>query len=149
MVVVAAACTQGEQGSFGLTGGGADAAYTCPPGSANAPYAVHASVTAHNPTSGSVAIRSVTAELTLVAVQGNWIQRLGDTYQAGHVPYSPTSAPPGTDTSISVTIPSACTNGKVATSARSYADYSVILLVSTSAGNFTVATRNHHRIYAA
>jgi hypothetical protein len=48
-----------------------------------------------------------------------------------------------------VTIRSACTSGATATSTRSYGDYLVILVVKTSAGVYSVATHNHHRITAA
>ncbi|MFI5284005.1 MAG: hypothetical protein ACHQ0J_12890, partial [Candidatus Dormibacterales bacterium] len=85
--------------------------------------------------------------LTLVAVKGGWIERVGDTYDAGLVKFAPDIAAAGADTTLAITIPSACTNGKI--SLASYGDYRVVLTVTTAIGVYSVAAKNRHRITLA
>jgi hypothetical protein len=53
----------------------------------------------------------------------------------------------GAGTTLTVTIPSACTARKTG-GQLSYADYSVTLTFVTSAGTFKIESRNRHRIVA-
>ncbi len=125
-----------------------DATYSCPASSNDAPYQLHASVDAHNPTSSAITIRSVTAVLKLEAVKGEWIEKVGDTYEAGNATFTPGSVAAGANTTIMVTIASACTSGKSTTAASSYGDYLVTLHITTSAGAFTMTSTNRHRLLA-
>jgi hypothetical protein len=110
---------------------------------------VHATVVLHNPTSSAVTIKSVTAEMTLEATQGTWQEKVGDTYSAGSATFTPASVAAGGDTTLQVTIPSACTNGRAGNAGKSYGDYQVTLRIATSAGTFTSTSKNLHRIVAA
>lgn len=92
---------------------------------------------------------SVAVVLTLAAVKGGWLEHVGDKYDAGGVTVSPGAVGAGSSASLNVTIPSACTNGKVPSSGASYGDYSVAFTVATSAGTHTIVSSNRHRITAA
>jgi hypothetical protein len=136
-------------GTFSLSNASVDPLHVCPRGSHNSSYDLHVTADAHNGTSGSVAIKTVTAVLTVASVNGSWLQQVGSKYDAGSVSYKPSSIAAGTDTTLHVTIPSACTNNSSAASAASFADYTVTLAVTSSAGTLRVASQNRHRITAA
>ncbi len=144
-LITASACSSS---TFALTNASVDQSYTCPVGANNAPYDLHATVDAHNGTSGSVTITSVNAYLTLEAVNGPWLEKVGDKYQASNVTVAPTSIAAGANASLQVTIPSACTNGKAANGA-SYGDYRATVHLATSAGNFSISSKTLHRLVAA
>lgn len=145
MALVVAAC-----GSSGFTVGGltVDGAFTCAPGSANAPYSIHATVPVDNSTSGKVQVKSVAAVLVVAAVHGQWLQKVGTKYDAGDVQFSPASVGAGAKSTLTATIPSACTNAQHTGTHDDYADYSVQLTIVTSAGTFHVTSQNRHRITA-
>jgi hypothetical protein len=69
-----AACSSS---TFALTNASVDSTYTCPIGANNAPYSVQATVDAHNGTSGTVRINSVTADMALEALNGPWLEKIG------------------------------------------------------------------------
>lgn len=125
-----------------------DATFACPPGSDNTPYQLHASLDAHNPTSTAVTIRSVTVQLKLQAIKGPWLEKIGDTFDAGSATFAPDSVAAGASTSIKVTIASACTSDKSIIAPLSYGEYAVTLHITTSAGAYTLTSRNRHRIVA-
>jgi hypothetical protein len=131
-----------------LTNASVDQSYQCPVGANNAPYELHTTVDAHNTTSKSVTINSVTADLTLEAINGPWLEKVGDKYQTSNVTVAPANVAPGAKASLKVTIPSACTNGK-ATNGASYGDYRVTVHLATSAGNFSISSKTLHRLVAA
>jgi hypothetical protein len=142
-----AACSGGSS-TLELTSASVDQSYQCPVGANNSPYDVHATVDAHNGTSKSVTISSVTADIMLEAVNGPWLEKVGDKYQANNVTVAPASVAPGANASLKVTIPSACTNGK-ATGGASYGDYRVTLHFATSTGNLSISSKGLHRLVAA
>jgi hypothetical protein len=136
-------------GSFNLSNASVDPRYVCPRGSNNTPYDIHASANAHNGTSVSVTVKTVTAVLTVASVHGSWLQQVGSRYEAGQVSFQPTGVGAGSDATLHVTIPSACTNNSGPSAAASYADYTVTLTVVSSAGTNRIETQNRHRITAA
>src|SRR5205807_5778842 len=142
------ACSS-DSSTFALTGAAVDPTYFCPGGANNAPYDIHATVAAHNGTNSAVGIRAVTARMTLMSVNGDWLEKLGSSYDAGTVQFSPASVSPGSTTTLKVTIPSACTSDKYGSSGSSFADYQVTIHVATSAGVFTIGAENQHEIIAA
>lgn len=144
-----AACSSGQPSTFAVTSASVDPTYWCPGGANNAPYDLHAKVDVRNGTSKSVTIDSATAQMKLIAVKGNWLEKVGDRYDAGSVTYSPTSVGAGSSAVVAVTIPSACTSGKYAASASSYGDYEVTMHLTTSAGAFSITANNQHQILAA
>jgi hypothetical protein len=135
--------------TFNLNNASVDALFACPRGSNNAPYNLHASTGAHNGTSSSVTIKTVTAVLTVASVHGTWLEQVGSKYNAGEVSFKPTRIDAGSDATLKVIIPSACTNNSGATSGTSYADYEVTLTVVSSAGTNRIDAQNKHRITAA
>jgi hypothetical protein len=141
------ACS-GTSSTFALNSASVEQAFTCPAGSNNAPYEIHATVDAHNGTTGAVTIKSASADLTLEAVKGPWLEKVGDKYQATQVTIEAATVARGANASLKVTIPSACTNGK-ATSGSSYGDYRVAVHIATSAGNFSISSKAVHRLIAA
>lgn len=143
------ACAVGSPPTFTLNSASVDSAYTCPVGTANAPYSLQAKIDVRNDTSSSVTIKSVAAVLTLAAVKGGWLEHVGDKYDASGVTYSPDVVGAGSSASLKVTIPSACTNGKTPSAGSSYGEYAVDLTVVTSSGTHTIASKNRHRIIAA
>ena len=144
---IVAGCSSGAP-KFSLDGGTVDATFACPVGSDNAPYPLHATVEAHNPTPDAVTIQSVTATLKLQATKGPWLEKIGSTYDAGSATFTPASVPAGANASIKVTITSACTSDKSILAPLSYGEYVVTLHVTTSSGSFTVSGKNRHRIVA-
>lgn len=149
VTVIASGCSVGAPSTFSLNGASVDATYTCPTGSDNAPYSVHAAIDLRNGTSSGVAIKSVAVAMTLAEIKGSWLERVGDKYEASGVTFTPATVAAGSSTSLKLTVPSACTNGKSPTGGASYGDYSVALVVTTSSGTHTIATKNRHRIIAA
>jgi len=143
-----AACSSSPT-TFALTGASVDPQFWCPGGAKNAPYDVHATIDAHNGTSSAVSITSVTADMTLTAVKGSWLEKVGDRYEAGTVKFEPSSIAAGSKASIKVTIPSACTSGSYGSSLTSSGEYSVNLRVTTTAGVQTISANNQHQILAA
>lgn len=149
VLLLGSSCAFGSPGTFNLNHASVDPGYSCPRGSHNVYYDIHASVDAHNGTSGSVTIKTVTAVLTLAAVHGAWLQQVGSKYDAGKVSYGPPQVGAGADSTLTLIIPSACTNGSEAGATPSYGEYSVTLTVISSAGTSRVDTLNRHRITAA
>lgn len=135
-------------GAFHLNNASVDARHVCLRGSNNAAYDIHASADANNGTSSSVTIKTVTAVLTLASVHGGWLQQVGSKYDAGSVSFTPSNVSAGSDATLHLTIPSACTNNSSAASTASYADYTVTLTVTSSAGTNTIEAQNRHRITA-
>jgi hypothetical protein len=149
VLVVLAACSIGAPSTFAVNGASVDSAYTCPFGSDNAPYAVHGIIEVRNGTSAAVSIKSVSAVMTLAAVHGSWLEPAGSRYEAAEVNFTPTTVSAGSSTSLRVTIPSSCTNGKAPGTGTSYGEYSVALTITTSTGTYRVVSGNRHRIIPA
>jgi hypothetical protein len=148
VAAVAVSCSSGSPGAFTLNGASVDSPYTCPPSANNAPYNLHATVEVRNGTSSSVTIKAVSAQLTLAAAKGSWLQKVGDRYDATAVKFTPATVGPGSSSSLQIAIPSACTSGKTANVDSSYGDYSVELWVFASSGSYRIASENRHRILA-
>jgi len=94
-----------------------------------------------------VTISSVDATMTLAAVKGNWLQKVGDKYDAGNVTFTPDTVGAGANATLAVTIPSACTGRSVNTPVAS-GEYSVTFTVITSAGTFKVDGKDKHQLLA-
>jgi hypothetical protein len=149
VIGVAAACTVGAPSTFTLNSASVDATYTCPLGATDAPYDLKAVIDVRNGTSSSVAIKSVSAAMTLVAVKGTWLEKVGEKYQASDIGFSPQTVAAGSSASLNVILPSTCTNGKAAVPDASYGDYSIAFTVMTSAGTQMIVSQNKHRIVAS
>lgn len=144
----AAGCSGGAPATFTLTRASVDSSYTCPSGAIDAPYSLHALIDVLNGTSSTVTIKSVTAVMTLAAVKGPWLEKLGDRYEADGVTPSLSTLGAGSSASMEVVVPSSCTQGK--TGAESgYGDYSVGFTVTTSSGTYRIESGNRHRIVAS
>jgi hypothetical protein len=148
-VCLCAACSTGEPSTFVVTAATADATYWCPGGASNAPYDLHATVAVHNGTSAAVTITSVTARLTLQAVKGSWLEKVGEAYDAGAATFAPSTVDAGASAVVKVTIHSACTSATYGNRDSSYGDYRVTMQVTTSKGAYPIAAGNLHRIMAA
>jgi hypothetical protein len=146
---IAAACTVGPAATFTLNSASVDATYACPVGAADAPYDMKAVIDVRNSTSSAVTIKSVAAAMTLVAVKGSWLEKIGDKYKASDIGFSPQTVASGSSASLNVILPSACTSGKAAVAGASYGEYSIAFTVVTSAGTQTIVSQNRHRIVAA
>ena len=145
---LAAACSS-HPTTFSLTGASVDPQYWCPGGAKNASYDLHATIDARNGTSKAVTINSVTAELTLTAVKGAWLEKIGDRYDAENVKFEPAGVAAGSSATIKVTIPSACTSGNYGSTLSSSGEYRVTMRVSTSIGVHAITASNQHKILAA
>ncbi len=143
-----AACSSASP-TFSLATASVDPTYWCPGGATNAPYDLHATIDARNGTGSGVTIESVSAVLTLESVNGAWLEKVGDRYDAATVPFSPSSVAPRSSTTLKLTIPSACTSGRYGAATSSSADYKVTMDVTTSAGSFSITAANRHEILAA
>ena len=144
-VVVLAGCSIGSPTTFTLDSASVDPSYSCPVGASNARYDVHGTIDVHNWTSDAVSISSVDATLTLTAVKGGWLQKVGDKYDAGNITFTPAEVGAGSSAKLDVTIPSACT-GRTANSPVASGDYVVGFAMITSAGTFRIESKDRHRI---
>jgi hypothetical protein len=147
-LVVAAACSSSRPATFTLDSASVDPTYYCPGGANNAPYDLHATVKVHNGTSKAVTIAAVTAQMTVASIKGSWLEKVGDRYDADGVKFEPATVAAGGNSSVKLTIPSACTSGKYGTGTSSSADYSVTVHLATSAGAFAITAANQHEIVA-
>jgi len=99
-----------------------------------------------NGTSSRVTFKSVTAVMTLVAVKGPWLEKVGDKYTpSGVISYISTLGA-GASASTQVIIPSSCTRAAAKAPEAIYGEYSVGFTVTTNTGTYTVLSGNHHRI---
>jgi hypothetical protein len=147
-VVLVSACSSSKPATLTLDSASVDPTYYCPGGANNAPYDLHATVRVHNGTSKAVTIEAVTAQMTVASIKGPWLEKVGERYNADGVKFAPATVASGADSSVKLTIPSACTSGKYGTGTSSSADYNVIVHLATSAGTFAVAAANRHEIVA-
>lgn len=145
---LAAACSSGSP-TFALTRASVDPTHWCPGGAKNAPYDLHATIDARNGTSSAVTIESITAEMRLTAVKGNWLEKVGDRYDAGSVKFEPSNVGAGSSASVKVTIQSACTSGAYGSTTSSFGEYEVTMHVTTSSGMYSISAGNKHEILAA
>jgi hypothetical protein len=147
-LVLVAACSTSKPATFTLNSASVDTTYYCPGGANNAGYDLHATVNVHNGTSKAVTIDAVTAQMTVASIKGSWLEKVGERYSADGVKFAPDTVAAGEDSSVKLTIPSACTSGKYGTGTSSSADYSVTVHLTTSAGTFTITAANQHEIVA-
>jgi hypothetical protein len=150
LIGIASGCSIGAPSTFTLNSASVDATYICPTGAANARYNLNATIDVRNGTSGTVTIQSVAAVMTLAAIKGSWLERVGDKYEATGITVSPQTVGAGSSAALKVTIPSACTNAKTTSTSTgvSYGDYSVMFSVATSSGTHTIQSQNRHRLVA-
>lgn len=147
-VLLLAGCSFGSSSTFAVSNASVDQGYTCPVGAKGLQYELHGTIDAHNGTSKTVTISAVTATMTLAAVKGGWLQKVGDRFDSGNVTFTPTSVGPGSSATIAVAIPSACT-GRAAGSPAAWGDYAVTFAITSSEGTFKVDSQNKHRIVTA
>lgn len=140
-------CGGGLSTGFTLSNASVQANFVCPAAATTTAYGLQATVASHNSTSSAVTIKSVSAAMTVVAVNGGWLQNVGYRYVATNAQFAPDRVAAGTGATVALTIPSACTNHKTG-GQLSYAEYSVALTVVTSTGTFKIDSRNRHRIIA-
>jgi len=145
IVLVATGCG-GSTAPFTLSNAMVDPNHPCASGSSNAAYDIHATVTGRNTTTAAVSISAVSAVMTLVAVHGGWLEPVGSTYTPDKIVVTPDRVGAGASATLSLTLPSACTNLAKSPGSGSYGDYSVTFRFVTSAGTFSVTSRNRHRI---
>jgi hypothetical protein len=149
LVLMCACSSAPPAATFSLTDARVDPIHVCAAGSVDASYDVHTTIQARNTTSKDVTIESATADMLLIRVSGKWLERVGDTYDAGSVAVSPSVVPAGATSKLQVTIPSACSSGRYGDAQSSAGSYRVTVHLVTSAGAFHVAAANQHQILAA
>jgi hypothetical protein len=149
LIAIVSACSIGGPSTFVLNNASVDESYVCPTSANDLAYTLHANIGVQNGTSTTVTIRSVAVVMILDSVRGGWLERVGDRYGARGVTVSPDRVGAGSSTSLVVTFPSTCTNGKVPNAGASYGDYSVSFTLFTSSGTHTILSQNRHRIVAA
>jgi hypothetical protein len=149
VVLLASACSGGQPSTFALGPAAADPTYWCPGNARNAPYDVHATVSAHNGTSSAVTIIAITAQMTLQDVDGTWLEKTGDSYNAGVASFTPRTVKAGGSQTIAVKFQSACTSAAYGAGGSSFGDYRITLHIATTAGSYSISAGNLHRILAA
>src|SRR2546428_2529605 len=87
--------------------------------------------------------------MTLTAVKGSWLEKVGDRYEANTVKFEPSRVAAGSSATIKVTIPSACTSGSYGSSLSSTGEYRVTVRVITSTRVHAISAGNQHQILAA
>ena len=149
LATLPAACSGGQPSTFSVTNASVDPTYYCPGGASDKRYDLNGTVDVRNGTSKAVTIQSLSAEMTLVAVQGPWLEKVGDHYDAGDAMFSPRSVGAGSTARVDVTITSSCTSDKYESGGSSRGDYLVAMHLVTSAGTYSVTAKNRHSIVAA
>jgi hypothetical protein len=149
LALLPAACSSSQPTTFSVSGASVDPTYFCPGGASDARYDVHGTVDVRNGTNGAVTIQSISANMTLVAVQGMWLEKVGDRYDAGDATFTPHSVGAGSTATVAVTITSSCTSDRYESGGSSRGEYAVAMHLVTSAGSFSVTARNHHALVAA
>jgi len=144
-VILCAGCSFGSPSTFTVTNASVDPSYTCPVSANNARYDLHGTVDAHNGTSKTVTISTIDAVMTLAAIKGGWLEKVGDKYDARNVSFTPDNVGAGANATLNVTIPSACT-GRSANAPVASGDYTVNFTITTSAGTFKLDSKDRHRI---
>jgi hypothetical protein len=144
-LIATAGCSSGSSPTFSVNNATVDQSYTCPAGANNARYDVHGTIDAHNSTSKAVTISGIDATMTLAAIKGGWLEKIGDRYDAGNGTFTPDSVGAGASTTINLTFSSACT-GRVASGPVASGDYKVTFTLSTSAGRFKIDSKDRHQI---
>jgi len=148
VVMLVTACSIGPTGPFKVTAAHLDSSHTCPEGSSNSPYQGHAMLDADNPTSKDVNISKVSAVITVVATHGNWLNKVGDKFDAVISSFSPKAVKAGSKTTVKVNIDLVCTNTSTGGNSSNYGDYTAEFTVATSAGTFKAKSQNNTRISA-
>ncbi len=87
--------------------------------------------------------------MKLTAVKGNWLEKVGDRYQADNVKFEPTSIGAGASATLKVTIPSACTSSVYGSTLSSSGQYQVTMHVITTSGAYSISAANVHEILTA
>lgn len=149
LALLPAACSSGQPPSFSVTSASVDPTYFCPGGVTDKRYDLHGTVDVRNGTNSVVSIQAISAVMTLVAVQGTWLEKVGDRYDAGDAAFTPRSVGAGSTASLDVTITSSCTSDNYQSGGSSRGDYAVAIRLVTSAGAYSVTAQNHHAIVAA
>lgn len=149
VAIVSLAGSCGGSGDFSLSNATTELAHACPSAVNNAPYDLHVTVEMRNGRSSSVSIKGVSALMTLTAIHGGWLQQVGYQYGREHLVFAPDQVAAGAGSTLKVIVPSSCTNQSPHGGPVSWADYSVVLTVITSAGTFKIETQKKHRIIAA
>lgn len=149
LVMLPAACSSGQPPTFSVTSASVDPTYFCPGGASDKRYDLHGTVGVRNGTSSVVTIQSISANMTLVSVQGAWLEKVGDRYDAGDASFTPRSVGAGSTATLDVTITSSCTSDKYESGGSSRGDYAVVMHLVTSAGSYSVTAGNHHAIVGA
>jgi hypothetical protein len=146
LVLLCCGCGGGTSSGFTLSNASVQANFVCP-AATTTQYGLQVTVASHNSTSSAVTIKSASAVMTVAAVNGGWLQDVGYRYNAVNLQFSPDHVAAGAGATLTLTIPSACTNRKTG-GQLSYAEYTVALTFVTSAGTFEIKSRNRHRIIA-
>lgn len=129
---------------FALTAASVDKQYNCPNSANRAPYDVHGTIDASNTLSNTVTIKSIDEVDQIVATAGQW-QGSKNAKDGGPVTdFSPKSVGSGDNVTIKFTVPFICTS--TGPTVTTYADFSFTFTVKTSAGTYTIASGNHHRL---
>jgi hypothetical protein len=149
VAVMLSASSSSQPSTFALSGASVDPTHWCPGGSNNAPYDLHATIEARNGTTSAVTIQAVTASMTLAAISGHWLEKIGDRFEADKVQFSPSAVAGGANTKLKVTFASACTSGTYNAGTSSQGDYVVTIRITTSTGQYSITASNQHSIVAA
>src|SRR5689334_15998997 len=147
-LLVIAACSSSKPAAFTLDSASVDPTYYCPGGANNTPYDLHATVKVHNSTGKAVTINAATAQMTVASIKGPWVEKVGERYHTDGVKFTPSTIAAGGNSSVRLTIPSACTSGRYGTGTSSSAEYDVTVHLTTSAGTFAITAANRHQIVA-
>jgi hypothetical protein len=150
MLFVLGACVPicGIGAKFALTNARVDSQFDCPNGSDHFPYQIHGSIDASNTLGSNVAIKSIDETDVLVATAGEWNGAKPGTAAAkagGPITnYSPKSVASGANVTIKFSVGFVCTSS--GPTVTTYGDFAFTFKVTTSAGTYTIAAANHHRL---
>jgi hypothetical protein len=115
--------------------------FTCPVAADGYQYAMNGTVDADNQSSRNITIQSAATDATVTKLNGNWGIAVGAKSGDQNVSITPSSIGSGSKARITFRTVWSCTN--TATQPNTYADFSLVLTMSTSAGNYTVKLPSH------
>jgi hypothetical protein len=146
LVLVLGACVPfcGIGGKFTLSNASVDSSFNCPNPADNFPYDVHGTMNAHNSTTSTVTIRSMSEQNVTVNTVGSWTGPRGEKGGGPITTFSPKSVASGATATIHFSIPFRCTNS--GPTVTTYGEFTFKFHVVTSAGSYSLDGSNRHRL---
>lgn len=115
--------------------------FVCPEAASSYQYTMNISVEADNQSSSTITIKSAATSATATKLVGKWDFSVGAKSGDPNVSFSPRSIGAGSKTRLNLKTGWTCTN--TTPGAGAYADFSIVLTLSTSSGKYSISLPSH------